>query len=68
MIERLAAAGIPTGIHYKPNHLHPLFGNGREKLANAERLYAELVTLPLHPGLDESDVQLVCSALDEALA
>ncbi|MBD5641843.1 MAG: DegT/DnrJ/EryC1/StrS family aminotransferase [Desulfovibrio sp.] len=68
VIERLAAAGIPTGIHYKPNHLHPLFGNGREKLANAERLYAELVTLPLHPGLDESDVQLVCSALDEALA
>lgn len=68
VIAKLTESGIPTGIHYKPNHLHPLFGGGRERLGNAEQLYAELITLPLHPGLDESDVLLVCSALAEALA
>lgn len=66
-LAELNKAGIQTGIHYKPNHLHPLFGAGAASLLNCERLYAELVTLPLHPGLDESDVRLICSVLAEAL-
>lgn len=66
-IAKLAQAGIPTGLHYRPNHLHPLFGCGKDRLPNAERLYSELVTLPLHPGLDEKDIRSICSTLIEAL-
>lgn len=62
----LAQAAIPTGMHYKPNHLLSLFAEGIS-LPNAEQLYGELLTLPLHPGLDEADIQLVCAVLKEAL-
>ncbi len=63
----LQAEGIPTGVHYKPNHLLTLFGGGREHLPATEELYAELVTLPLHPGLSAEDVESVCAALARAL-
>ena len=62
-VEFLHANGVPTGTHYKPNHLLTLFGNGQESLPNAETLYGELATLPLHPGLAPEDVEKVCSLL-----
>lgn len=65
IVDALAAAGIPTGMHYKPNHLLTLFGKGAESLPNAELLYSQLVTLPLHPGLSEADVDMVCNVLEK---
>lgn len=67
VVKALQAADIPTGVHYKPNHLLTLFGGGRERLPATEALYAELVTLPLHPGLSAEDVETVCDALARAL-
>jgi dTDP-4-amino-4,6-dideoxygalactose transaminase len=63
---KLAAAGIPTGVHYKPNHLLSYFACGYG-LPATEALYGELVSLPLHPGLSEDDVRLVCSTLAGAV-
>jgi dTDP-4-amino-4,6-dideoxygalactose transaminase len=63
----LAGAGIPTGMHYKPNHLLSRYGGGKERLPATERLYAELLTLPLHPGLAEDEVRTICRALREKL-
>ncbi len=64
--EALAAQGLPTGVHYKPNHLLSYFGHG-ESLPVTEQLYAELVTLPMHPGLTVEDVDAVCAGIDGAL-
>ena len=64
----MQAADLPTGIHYKPNHLLSLYGGGRQRLPVTERLYSELVTLPLHPGLSEEDVISVCDCLSGVLA
>ncbi|MFT4301244.1 MAG: DegT/DnrJ/EryC1/StrS family aminotransferase [Desulfovibrio sp.] len=64
--EFLAAQDLPTGVHYKPNHLLSYFGHG-ESLPVTEQLYAELVTLPLHPGLTLEDVDAVCTGIEEAL-
>lgn len=64
----LQQAGIPTGAHYKPNHLLSFFGGGAVRLPNAEKLYAELITLPLHPGLSEADVNRVCDVFEAALS
>ncbi|MDR1856711.1 MAG: DegT/DnrJ/EryC1/StrS family aminotransferase [Desulfovibrio sp.] len=64
--DALAAAGIPTGVHYKPNHLLSRFSCGHP-LPATEALYGELVSLPLHPGLVEDDVRLVCKTLASAL-
>lgn len=63
----LQAKGIPTGMHYKPNHLLSLFGGAREQLPNVEKLYGELLTVPLHPGLADEDVILVCNEIKKIL-
>jgi len=63
----LAEAGIPTGMHYKPNHLLSRYGGGQTALPVTERLYRELMTLPLHPGLSEEEVEQICAALRKAL-
>ncbi len=46
----LAGRGYETAVHYKPNHLHPLFRT-EHRLPVAERLYEELLSLPLHSGV-----------------
>ena len=55
-------------MHYKPNHLLSFFGGGAVRLPVTEQLYAELATLPLHPGLSREDVENVCAALARAAA
>ena len=64
----LAGKGIPTGIHYKPNHLLSFFRQGSLSLPAVENLYAELLTLPLHPGLSCEDVATVCQTLERSLS
>lgn len=64
----LADKGIPTGIHYKPNHLLSFFRHGSLSLPAVEDLYAELLTLPLHPGLSCEDVATVCQTLERSLS
>ena len=66
--EALSREGVPTGVHYKPNHLLSFFGGGAVSLPVTERLYAELVTLPLHPGLSRKDAENVCAALARAVS
>lgn len=63
----LAALGIPTGVHYKPNHLLSLYGGGNQKLPITEHLYEELVTLPMHPGITTDELNAICDALLAAL-
>jgi len=54
---------IPTGIHYKPNHLLTFFGNGKLSLPVTEKLYKELLTLPLHPEIKEDEVDFICNTI-----
>jgi dTDP-4-amino-4,6-dideoxygalactose transaminase len=63
LFEALKEADIQTGIHYKPNHLLTCFGSGGSQLPVTERLYSELISLPLHPGLEVSDVDRVCGVV-----
>jgi dTDP-3-amino-2,3,6-trideoxy-4-keto-D-glucose/dTDP-3-amino-3,4,6-trideoxy-alpha-D-glucose/dTDP-2,6-dideoxy-D-kanosamine transaminase len=60
---------IETGVHYPhPIHRMPAFATTRvPELPNAERLSREVLSLPIHPGLEPADVQRVCSALTEVL-
>ena len=67
VIDALDAKGIPTGQHYKPNHLLSLYGGGKPSLPVTEQLHDELLTLPLHPGLSREDVEAVCAGIVEAV-
>jgi dTDP-4-amino-4,6-dideoxygalactose transaminase len=66
---RLASQGIQTGIHYQPNHWLEYYTDGGQPspLPVVDALYAELLSLPLHPDLAISDVDLVCDALSTQL-
>ncbi|WP_445501651.1 DegT/DnrJ/EryC1/StrS family aminotransferase [Microvirga sp. G4-2] len=68
----MKAAGVPTMVYYpKPLHQqtayknYPVAGNG---LPVAERLAAEVVSLPMHPYLDEATQDRIVAAVRGALA
>jgi dTDP-4-amino-4,6-dideoxygalactose transaminase len=64
---RLDEEKIPTGIHYKPNHLLSFYGNGSVKLPVTENVYNEILTLPLHPELEISDIEEICAIINNYL-
>ena len=69
-IEAMLQEGIGIGISYEAIHLTTLFrGKGfREGMfPNAERIGRETVTLPLYPGMHETDVERVCAAMGRVL-
>ncbi|MDB5209855.1 MAG: DegT/DnrJ/EryC1/StrS aminotransferase, partial [Sediminibacterium sp.] len=65
--ELLQQNNVQTGIHYKPNHLLGFYGGGNESLPVTEAIYNEIISLPLHPELELSDVDLISSLIIEHL-
>lgn len=54
LFENLRAGGIGVNLHYIPIYQQPYYermGFKREDYPEAERYYAEAITLPLYPGL-----------------
>lgn len=58
----LQEKGINTGVHYKPIHLYRCYGN-RPALPVAEKVFPQLLTLPLYPDLSNDDVALIIDTL-----
>lgn len=70
--ERLKSAGIPTAVYYaKPLHQqtayrdYPVAGNG---LPISDRLAGQVLSLPMHPYLDEATQDRITDALRTVLA
>jgi perosamine synthetase len=66
--DRLAEAGIGTSVHFIPVHHLPYFRallspDACSELSAADQIFPQLLSLPMHPGLAESDVDRVCEAL-----
>ena len=66
--ETLRAANIETGIHYKPNHLLSLYGGGSASLPVAEKLYSQMLSIPLHAELTAAEQQSVVETIKTALS
>lgn len=62
----LERANVPTGIHYKPNHLLTYYKTNYA-LPVTERVYSEILTLPLHPELEADEVKFICHLINETL-
>jgi dTDP-4-amino-4,6-dideoxygalactose transaminase len=67
LIQALNESGIPTGLHYKPNHLLTLYGSGKERLPITEKFYKGMLTLPLHPELTNNDVEYISSTIKSVM-
>ena len=65
--EVLEKSNVPTGIHYKPNHMLSFYGAGEMKLPVTEKIYLEILTLPLHPEIEVSDVEEICKLITNYL-
>lgn len=57
--EYLKNLDIETGINYVPNHLHKLYSRKKVRLPETEKAYQEILTIPLHCGLSDDDVERV---------
>jgi len=70
--EKLAAAGIPTGIYYpKPMHLqapYAPYGSGEGSLPVSETICDEVMSLPMHPYLSDDDAKRIAAAVRDALS
>ena len=64
-IARMRSAAIGVGVHYPAIHLFSLYrslGWHEGQYPHAERIGRAIVTLPLFPAMQDSDVDRVCEA------
>ena len=62
--KKMLENGIETGFHYQPNHFLTLYNpDGNYTLPVTEQIFPKLLTLPLHPDLEELDVDYICDQL-----
>ena len=56
----LRDSGIASSVHYLPLHLHPFYRKQQAvSLPVSERLWKELLTIPFHHNLEDSEVERV---------
>jgi len=69
-IQRLAAFGVGTAIHYpRPIHKQPVYEKMgyADRLPVAEQAAQEVVSLPVHPAVSHSDLERIVDAVHAAL-
>lgn len=71
IIQELKLAGIGTSVHWMPLHMHPYYrekyGYRREDLPVSARLFDEIISMPIYPGMTEVYVRTVCDVLTEII-
>lgn len=69
IFDAMQAAGVGVNLHYIPVYTQPYYqamGFGAGYCPEAEQYYAEAISLPMHPGLTESQQEKVIDTLQEA--
>lgn len=71
LMSRLKAAGVGTAVHYPvPVHLQRAYRGrlraGKAGLVETERAAREVLSLPMHPFLDEADIEHVVRSIRDA--
>jgi len=69
VVEALKARGVGSQVHYIPVHRQPYYRElyGDLDLPGAEAWYARCLSLPLYPGMEDTDVATVVDALKDVL-
>ncbi|MEO7254930.1 MAG: DegT/DnrJ/EryC1/StrS family aminotransferase, partial [Casimicrobium sp.] len=70
IMDAMKAFGIATSVSYESPHLTTVFRKQGWKtgdLPNTELIASTTLTLPLHAGLNESDIDYVCDSLASVL-
>jgi perosamine synthetase len=71
-IRELNQAGVGTSVHYLPLHMHPYyresFGYRPEDLPVARSIYPRIISLPIHPRMNQTDVEYVVETVQRIVA
>lgn len=71
MFHFLRKKGIGVNVHYKPVHLHSYYkekyNTCSEMCPVSEACYRKILTLPLHPGMEENDVDTVVNLMKKGI-
>ena len=66
--EAMYKEGVEIGVHYTPNHFLNFFKSDKKiKLPVTEKVYKEIVSLPIHPDVNNDDIEFVISTLKKLL-
>jgi len=70
VITKMAELGVPCNVHYKPLPLHTAYKNlgfDITDFPNAYAMYANELSLPLHTGLSDEDVEYIVDCMGKVL-
>ena len=71
-IEELKRRGVGASVHWMPLHMHPYYrqkyGYQPDEFPVAANAYAQLVSLPIFPGLGDGKVAFVADAIKDTIA
>jgi UDP-4-amino-4,6-dideoxy-N-acetyl-beta-L-altrosamine transaminase len=69
VMTKLAERGVGSQVHYMPVYHHPLHAQrinvDRNRFPNSEHYYHGCLSLPLHPGLTDEEVERVITAVSD---
>ncbi|MBT7624269.1 MAG: DegT/DnrJ/EryC1/StrS family aminotransferase [Flavobacteriaceae bacterium] len=66
--EAMFKEGVEIGVHYTPNHFLNYFkSDNKIKLPVTEKVYKEIISLPIHPDVNNDDIEYVISTLEKLL-
>ncbi|MGJ9458022.1 UDP-4-amino-4,6-dideoxy-N-acetyl-beta-L-altrosamine transaminase [Oceanobacillus sp. CF4.6] len=71
IFKALQKENIGVNVHYIPVHLHPFYqqlGYEKGSCPNAEKLYQEIITLPLFPRMSEQDLNDVIAGVKKVIS
>ena len=63
LMNYLKEKGVGTTVQFTPNHLQPAFADFHVPLPITEKLYEEILTLPLYFEMTDDDVETVIDAV-----
>ena len=64
--KKLAKLGIETGTHYKPIHKMSYYDK-KINLSNTEKFSNQIITLPTHPNLTNSDIDYIIESINKII-
>ena len=59
---------IETGVHYKPGYYLDYYKSDKKHFPNCEKIQGKIMTLPLHPGINDNDIKKITKTLVNLLS
>jgi len=66
-VSKLKKEKIEVGFHYRPNHLLSLYKNKNNYFPNASKIYPTMLTLPLHPNMNNKDIDKIVKIAEKII-